>query len=109
MPDRDGETFTRLPEETLMFGLPLHPIVVHFPIVLSVLLPVAIVVALWAIRRGATPWRAWSVPLATAAALTLSALVATRTGESDEDPVERVVAESAIEEHEEAGEMFLML
>ena len=92
-----------------MLGLPLHPIVVHFPIVLSVLLPVAVVVALWAIRRGAAPRRAWSAPLAAAAALTLSAFVATRTGESEEDRVERVVAESAIEEHEEAGELFLML
>ena len=92
-----------------MFGLPLHPIIVHFPIVFSVLLPISVLVALWAIRKGTTPRRAWAVPLAMAAALALSAFVATRTGENEEDRVERVVAKSAIHGHEEAAERFLTL
>lgn len=92
-----------------MFGIPLHPLVVHFPIVLAVLLPISIVVALWAIRKGATARRVWSVPVAVAAALTLSAWVATQTGESQEDRVERVVARGALHGHEEAAERFLVL
>lgn len=92
-----------------MFGLPLHPSVVHFPIVLTVLLPIFAFAALWAIRQGTTPRRAWSVPVAVAAALALSAFVATRTGEAEEERVERVVSESAIHDHEEAAERFLML
>ena len=92
-----------------MFGVPLHPLVVHFPVVLSILLPISVLVALWAIRRGTTPRRSWAVPLAFAAALTLSAFVATRTGENEEEAVERVVGESALHEHEEAGERFLVL
>ena len=92
-----------------MFGIPLHPLVVHFPIVLAVLLPISVVVALWAIRKGATPRRVWSVPVAIAAALTLSAWVATQTGESQEDRVERVVARGALHGHEESAERFLVL
>ena len=62
-------------------GVPLHPLVVHFPIVLSVLLPISALVALWAIRKGTTPRWAWALPVAVAAALTASAYVATETGE----------------------------
>ena len=72
-----------------MSGIPLHPLVVHFPIVLVVLLPISVVVALWAVRKGATVRRAWAVPLAFAAALTLSAWVALQTGEAQEDRMTR--------------------
>lgn len=92
-----------------MFGIPLHPLVVHFPVVLVVLLPISVLVALWVIGKGATPRKAWAVPMAVAAALTLSAFVATRTGELEEDRVERVVGDDALHAHEEAGERFLVL
>lgn len=89
--------------------LPLHPVVVHFPIVLAVLLPISAVWALWAIRKGTTSRRAWSVPTAMAIALALSALVAVKTGEAQDERVERVVAEQPLETHEEAAETFLAL
>lgn len=92
-----------------MFGIPLHPLVVHFPIVLAVLLPISAIVALWVIRKGTTPRKAWAVPLGVAAALALSSFAATQTGGAEEDRVERVVAEDAIHDHEEAGERFLVL
>jgi hypothetical protein len=92
-----------------MFGVPLHPLVVHFPIVLAVLLPVVALVALWAIRRGTSVRRAWLVPLAVSAALSAGAFVATQTGDGEEDRVERVVGERAIHGHEEAGDRFLVL
>ena len=92
-----------------MLGIPLHPLVVHFPIVLSVLLPISVLVALWGIGKSTTPRRVWAVPLALAAALTVSAYVAIETGENEEDRVERVVAERAIHGHEEAAERFLVL
>jgi uncharacterized membrane protein len=92
-----------------MSGIPLHPLVVHFPIVLAVLLPISVAVALWAVRKGATPRRVWAVPLAFAVALTVSAWVALKTGEAQEDRVEDVVARSALHGHEEAAERFLVL
>lgn len=88
---------------------PLHPAVVHFPIVLVVLLPIAALVALWAIHRGRPARWTWAVPLSLSAALALSAWVALQTGEADEERVERVVSESALHEHEEAGERFFVL
>jgi uncharacterized membrane protein len=88
---------------------PLHPAVVHFPIVLVFLVPVAAVLAVWAIRRGAHTRRTWAIPLSLAAALALSAFVALQTGEAEEDRVEAVVPEAAIHDHEEAAERFLVL
>jgi uncharacterized membrane protein len=92
-----------------MFGMPLHPMVVHFPIVLVVLLPIFAAVTLWNIRRAPTSSRAWLPTVALAGALTLSAFVAQQTGESQEDRVERVVTRGAIHAHEEAAERFVVL
>ena len=92
-----------------MFGMPLHPLVVHVPIVLTFLLPISVVAALLVIRKGTTPRRAWAVPVAVAAALAASAYVAVETGENEEERVERVVAEGALGGHEEAAERFLVL
>lgn len=92
-----------------MLPEPLHPAVVHFPIVLTVLLPIFAAGALWAIHRGVKPTRAWAVPLALAAALTLSAFVAVETGESQEERVESVVSGQILHTHEEAGKRFLVL
>ena len=89
--------------------LPLHPVVVHFPIVLAVLLPISAAWALWAIRKGTTFRRVWSVPAAMAIALAVSAFVAVETGESADERVERVVPEQPLESHEEAAETFLTL
>jgi uncharacterized membrane protein len=92
-----------------MLPNPLHPAVVHFPIVFVVILPIFAAGALWAIRRGTLPRRAWSIPLLIAGALAISAFVATRTGEAGEEKVEDVVSETALHTHEEAAERFLVL
>lgn len=88
---------------------PLHPAVVHFPLVLMFLLPLFALGALWAIRRGTGARRAWAVPLALSAALAASAFVALRTGEAEEDRVETVVSKAVLHEHEEAAERFQVL
>lgn len=88
---------------------PLHPAIVHFPIVFMILLPIAAAFALWSIRRGSRVRSAWAVPTAFAAGLTLSAWLAVETGEGQEERVENVVAEQAIHPHEEAAERFLVL
>jgi uncharacterized membrane protein len=86
---------------------PLHPAIVHFPVVLAFLLPISAVVAIWTIRRGAKVTRAWLVPLALAAGLALSSWVSVETGESQDEKIERVVQEQPLETHEEAAEAFL--
>lgn len=90
-----------------MLPNPLHPAIVHFPVVLAVLLPLFAIGALWAIRRGARPRRAWSIPLAIACALSLSAWAAVATGEEQDERVEQVVAEQPLSAHEEMAETFL--
>lgn len=86
---------------------PLHPAVVHFPIVLMFLLPLAALAALWAIGRGSPPRLAWVVPVALAGALALSAWVAVETGEGQEENAEATVGEVVLGAHEEAAERFL--
>lgn len=90
-----------------MLPNPLHPAVVHFPIVFAVLLPIVALAALVMIRRGAHVRRAWSIPLIGAAALALSTWAAVETGESQDKRVERVVGEQPLESHEEMAEVFL--
>jgi hypothetical protein len=88
---------------------PLHPAIVHFPIVLMAFLPLAAFGALWALHRGASLVRAWVTPVALAGALTLSAWAALQSGQAQEDRAEDVVGEQVLEIHEEAGERFLLL
>jgi uncharacterized membrane protein len=86
---------------------PLHPAIVHFPIVLAVLAPLFVAGAIWAIHRRANARRSWLVATAALGALAFSTWLALQTGEREEDRVERVVAEQPLERHEEAAELFL--
>ena len=90
-----------------MGNLPLHPALVHLPLGLAVVLPLTalgLAVALW---RGWLPARSWTVVVALQALLVVSGAVAMRTGEGDEEKVERIVAEAAIEAHENAAKVFV--
>ncbi|HVX42041.1 MAG TPA: DUF2231 domain-containing protein [Gemmatimonadaceae bacterium] len=86
---------------------PLHPAVVHFPVVLAFLLPLFVGGSFWAMRRGASARRAWLLPVVLATAVAGSAWLSTETGEAQGERVERVVSERAIETHEEVAEAFL--
>ena len=83
-----------------------HPKVVHIPMALGVLMPLiaaGLLVAWW---RGWLPARAWALAIALQAGLFVSGLVAMNTGEAEEDRVEQVVPDPAIEAHEHAAEAF---
>ena len=88
---------------------PLHPAIVHFPIVLAVLAPLLAAGAFWAIQSEHLPRRSWLGIVILQVVLVGTVWIATETGEHEEDRVERVVAERHIEEHEEAAERFLAL
>jgi uncharacterized membrane protein len=92
-----------------MLPEPLHPAVVHFPIVLVVLLPLVALAALIIIKRGGSVRSSWLPVVALSAALAGASWLAVQTGEREEDVVEQVVAESAIHEHEERAELFFPL
>lgn len=89
-------------------NLPLHPMVVHLPIALTLMLPFVALGLLW---RGRTcgPRPTWWPAVAAFAVLAISASVAVSTGERDEDLVEPWVPETALEAHEQAADVFLVL
>lgn len=88
--------------------LPLHPKLVHLPMALAVLMPL-LSAGLWlAWWRAWLPRRAWVVAAAFQAILVASGVAALRSGEADEERVERVVAEQRIEAHEAAAEAFVV-
>jgi len=87
-------------------GTPLHPAIIHLPLGLAIIVPliaVGLTIALW---RGWLPKKAWIAVVALQALTVASAVLAMRTGEGDEDRVERLVAEAAIEAHADAAAVF---
>jgi uncharacterized membrane protein len=85
---------------------PLHPALVHFPLALAGLIPLFVIGAIVAMRRGVAARRAWSLVVALLALLAASSFLAVKTGEDEEDVVEEIVDEDAIHVHEERAEMF---
>jgi hypothetical protein len=97
-----------------MNGLPLHPAIVHLPLGLAVIIPLGALLVVWLAWRGA---RSGSDPLARGpltalivaqALLVGGGLVARAAGESDEDRVETIVTEAAIEKHEDQSGVFVL-
>lgn len=93
----------------MLNNLPLHALIVHMPIALTILVPLFAVLALFLGRRIMKPHVAWALPVGLLALLLASGVAADKTGEQQEDRVEQVVPKSAIHEHEEAAELFLMV
>lgn len=94
-----------------MFDLPMHPILVHFPMALAALLPLAALAALIAGFRsgpGAGSRQYWAIIVVLQAFLAGSSFLAMQAGEKDEERVEKVLAsEAPLETHEENGELFM--
>lgn len=90
-----------------MNTLPLHPAVVHLPLGLAILMPLAAAGFAWAVGTGRLPRRGWAAVVALQALLVGSGFVAMNSGGAEEERVEAVVAESAIETHEERAEAFM--
>lgn len=89
--------------EALLF----HPKLVHVPMALGVLMPLIASGLLFAWWRNWLPSRTWFVAVGLQFILFGSGILALRSGEAEEDRVERFVAERLIEEHEEAAESFV--
>jgi uncharacterized membrane protein len=90
-----------------MTSLPLHPAFVHLPLGLAILMPLAALGFAWALWTGRVRPRAWISIVALQALLLGAGLAAVNTGQREEDRVERVVAESAIQLHEAYAEQFV--
>ena len=87
-----------------MLDLPLHPIVVHFPIALAIVVPVVMLAVMAGMRWWRWPDKTWSIVVLLQIIILVSAIVAVELGERDEELVEEHVQETSLEEHEEWGE-----
>ncbi|HEX6812460.1 MAG TPA: DUF2231 domain-containing protein [Planctomycetota bacterium] len=87
--------------------LPLHPKLVHLPIALAILMPLLSSGLLLAIWRNWFPRRVWALVVTGQLLLVGSGMLAMRSGEADEDRVERSVPKAVLEHHEEAAEAFV--
>lgn len=87
--------------------MPLHPAIVHFPIALTFLLPVLVLVFAWAIKSGKMSKELWLVIIGIQVLITGSGYLALETGETDEDKVSAIVSKKIVHEHEEAAEIFV--
>jgi uncharacterized membrane protein len=88
--------------------IPLHPAIVHVPLVLAAVAPAVLgwlVLRSW--RRSATRV-AWAVALALQCAVVAGGFWALRTGEAEEERVEAVVPEWPIEVHERRATAFVI-
>lgn len=91
-----------------MDSLFFHPKLVHLPIALAVLMPLIAGGVLLAWWREWLPGRSWVLVVMLQAVLVGSGGLALQSGESDEDRVEDIVAESYIEAHEDAAKAFVI-
>ncbi len=92
-----------------MENLFFHPRLVHVPIALAVLVPLAAATLIVVVWRGWLPARAWWLVVAMQAGLVGSGVAALRSGEREEERVEEAVPEHALEAHEEAAEIFVQV
>lgn len=87
--------------------LPLHPMLVHLPIVLTIILPFLALFISIAISRETLTRLSWFFVVFLALINVSTTYVAAEFGERDEKIVESVVTKHVIHEHEEQAELAL--
>lgn len=86
---------------------PLHPMIVHFPLAVTFLLPILILIFAWMIKTKKMKAASWLVIIFLQLSVVVSGYVAIETGENEEDRVEKVVSKKLIHEHEDASKVFV--
>ncbi|NNF03764.1 MAG: hypothetical protein HKN17_04795 [Rhodothermales bacterium] len=86
---------------------PLHPAVVHFPIVLMYIAPLVTAFVLSRMKRSESSARMWLVIPILLAVVAVSGFAAQQSGEAGEDLAERLVDHDTIERHEEQANLFV--
>lgn len=87
--------------------LPLHPVLVHFPIALAVILPLLLLLVILGQKKGLLSMQTWWLLAVLQVISAGTGYLAMEAGEDDEEKVEKFVPEAAIEEHEEKAEVFV--
>ena len=90
-----------------MNSTPLHPLLVHVPLGLAMLMPLVAAGFAWAVLTGRVRPGAWLAVVVLQSVLLGAGLLAINTGGAEEDRVERVVPEGALHQHKESAEQFV--
>ena len=90
-----------------MFGLPLHAAIVHIPLGVAVVVPIVMGALVAALLRRAITRRSFLVAALLQAVVVGGAVIALSTGNAEEDRVETVVGDAAIDRHEDLANVFL--
>ena len=86
---------------------PLHPLIIHFPIALTFILPILILIFAFMIKTQKMSHVAWLVIIGLQIATTATGYIALETGENEEHTVEKVLDKRLIQAHEESAEVFV--
>ena len=84
-----------------------HPVIVHFPIVVTALMPFLILIFAYMIKINKMTPRGWLIIIGLQLVVTITGYVALESGEIEEEAVARVVDKTFINQHEEAAEIFV--
>lgn len=87
--------------------MPLHPSIVHLPIVLTFIMPILVVAFAWMIKNNKMSPKGWILIMGLQLAVVITGYVSLETGETEEEAVSKVVSKDYIHEHEEAAEIFV--
>jgi hypothetical protein len=80
---------------------------VHLPLGLAFVMPALAIGFAWALWKGRIRVRSWATIVALQAVLVGAGLAAMNTGQREENRVEAVVPDAALEQHEELAEQFV--
>jgi uncharacterized membrane protein len=87
--------------------IPIHPMIVHIPMVITFILPILILVFAFMINKNKMSPKGWLVIIGLQLAVVGVGYISLETGETEEHNVEKVVSKKIIHEHEEAAEVFV--
>jgi len=87
--------------------MPLHPSIVHLPIVLTFIMPILVVAFAWMIKNNKMSPKGWILIMGLQLAVVITGYVSLETGENEEEAVSKIVSKDYIHEHEEAAEIFV--
>ena len=87
--------------------VPLHPMIVHFPIALTFILPILVIVFAYMIKMNKMTPKGWLIIVGLQLAVVITGYISLETGETEEDTVEKVLSKDLIHDHEEAAEIFV--
>ena len=87
--------------------VPVHPMIVHFPLALTFILPLLIIVFAYLIKTNKMAPQGWFIIIGLQLAVVATGYMSLETGENEEDLVVKVLDKKLINEHEEAAEIFV--